>query len=190
MEEHQPDPGFIPFDPDHIQNRVAAIVGELDTAGEPIFVPQPACFHNRFKVSLSLENPALFEKYLQRFHDALVDVSHQIIFYHGVSPVDTQRPNVTFDILHARASKSSTTAFCEREHPDSLIIFAGDSGNDVGAVDPANPNHRVIVVGNAHNNFRQWVLDNFPPDRCFIGHPEQHQEADAVIAGLRHFHSR
>lgn len=190
MEEHQTDPGFIPFDPDHIQDRVAAIVGELDTAGKPIFVPQPEYFHNRFKVSLSLVDPRLLDEYLNRFHAALVGISHQIIFYHGVSPVDTQRPNVTFDILHPRASKSSTTAFCEREHPDSLIIFAGDSGNDVGAVDPHNPKHRIIVVGNAHDDFRQWVSDTFPPDRCFIGHTEQHQEADAVIAGLRHFHSR
>jgi hypothetical protein len=67
------------------------------------------------------------------------------------------------------------------------LIFAGDSRNDVGAVDPANPKHRVIVVGNAHNNFRQWVLDTIPEQARFIANPDLHQ-ADAVIAGLKHFH--
>jgi hypothetical protein len=189
LDDYQ-QPGLIPFDVDQIKNRVAPIVGELDAADKPIFVLQPEKFQNRHKVCFNLQQPALLEEYLTRFDDALVGISHKIISYHGVSHFDEKTPNAMIEILHPRASKSSTTAFCEREHPDSLIIFAGDSGNDVGAVDPHNPKHRIIVVGNAHDDFRQWVLDNFPPDRCFIGDTEQHQEADAVIAGLRHFHLR
>lgn len=182
-------PGLHPYNVDHIKQVVESIVKELDEDGQPIFVGDSGNYCTDLLHGWEFHRPDKLPEYLEKLSKKLELIDCRISCSLGTSHYDFKKPVAIIDILHPRASKASTLHYCETQHPDALLIFAGDSGNDIGAVDPNNPNHRIIVVGNAHDDFRQWVLDTIPAQARFIA-PTDMEEADAVMAGLRHFHEK
>ncbi len=191
-DQYTPNQEFMSYMGSESNFNVGLVERLLNEATKKHFKKQPEILCGEFKISWDLQETDKSAHFEGVFHAILSEnnVDYKLIICDGVSVCDNSRNAVVhFDVMHPSASKSSTISFLQNKHPEAIICFAGDSGNDIGAVCGTQNNHRLIVVGNAQSKFKNWARSEMPENSVFFAEPEVIM-AQAVLNGLRHFHER